>query len=70
MAPKKPGRRAGVPRYRRPGQLSIVLPGTLEPRAPRCAVCHDRSCEFCPRVPPEENSLLEWDRIIRRSASQ
>lgn len=47
-ANRKPGRHQGIPRYRRAGQLALVLPGTLR----LCVVCDDRGCEFCPAVAP------------------
>ena len=33
-ANRRPGHRQGIPRYRRDGQLALVLPGTLQPQAP------------------------------------
>jgi hypothetical protein len=49
---RKPGHREGVRRYQRYGQLTLAVGKTLKPAGPRCAVCRDRSCEFCPKVRP------------------
>ena len=48
-APRKPGRKQGIPRYRRPGQTALVIPFPGR-KSPSCVVCNDRGCEFCPRA--------------------
>ena len=50
-----PGHREGIRRHQRYGQLTLAVAPTLDPkfslgRKPKCVVCDDKGCEFCPKV--------------------